>query len=278
MENADRMNEALLANFRAIKNAWPQLREPSVDVAADWETPIPALANRVRVQGQGARDDAEGNGFIPSGILDMRVVMNLAEVYGASLGAGTRTLDWGVGCARMSRHIPTVLRASFVGVDVDPVNIAWCRANVTFGEYVTIEPRAPTKFEDRSVDLIYSHSVLTHLAENDQDFWLNELARICRGLMVLSIHGVYAAGMFPTWQNDPELLRLWLMSGFLDAPNPHPDIADVVDHEYYRDVHHSPAYVRSHWAEFVDVIDIVPGGFGILHDAVICRPRAHKGR
>jgi predicted SAM-dependent methyltransferase len=263
----------LLRNIKALKAAWPSARAPSISMNIDRAIPIPSIQNRVRVQGRFAIELHPGDeGFISNGYFDLLSVINIAEVFGVRLNENTAVMDWGVGCSRMGRHLPTELRANFVGVDVDPVNIEWSRTNMPFGRYETIDPYSRTQFDQKSFDLIYSHSVLTHLCEKDQDHWLAELARICRGTIILSVHGLYSVATIACWAKQPETMWAWMKSGFVNAPTPNPDISDVTDPEYYRDVAHTHAYVREHWSRFVTVVEIIPGGFGRLHDAVVCRP------
>ena len=69
--------------------------------------------------------------------------------------------------------------------------------------------------------------------------------------------------------NSPVRLR----TGFVDAGVPNPDISDVVDKEYYRDVAHAPAYIKRDWSAILDVVEIIPGGFGNVHDAIVLRRR-----
>ena len=270
---AQALHERMLQNLTDLKPVWPIRRQPSVMLSPDRTVEVPPLENRVRVQGIGAIEHPDDAAFVQSGFLDLRCVMNIAEVEGVDICGEIAVLDWGVGCARMARHLPANLRGAFVGADVDPVNIEWSRNHVPFGQFVTIDPYASTQFESKSFDLIYSHSVLTHLSEKDQDHWLQELSRLCRGLMILSVNGVVHVASIASWAKKADEFWMWVEHGFRDAGRPNPDIQDVTDSEYYRDVAHSPEYIRRHWSQFVEVIDIIPGGFGHIHDAVVCRAK-----
>lgn len=262
--------EGLLKSFESIKARWPGMRVPYSSLIVDRSSPVPPILNRRRVQGQGANDDE--NSFIDGGVFDLRCVLNIAEVHGMNFDPDSVVVDWGVGCARMSRHLPLDLRPRFIGLDVDPVNILWCRENMGFGEYHVIDPYGVTSLSDRSCDLIYSHSVMTHLSEADQNHWLAELNRISRGLIILSVHGLVSATVVD-WTKDRALLDFWFDRGFVNSPEPNPDIADVTDPEYYRDVAHTPSYIQEIWNNYLEVVDIIPGGFGPIHDAVVCRSK-----
>lgn len=268
------LRSAIVANWRAARTDWPMTRRPSINLTKNADLPVPELTNQQRVQGKNNRIiTEESTQFVDSGIVDLTVVFNIAEVMGITFDEATRVFDWGVGCARMGRHMPPMLQENFTGADVDPINIEWSRANIPFGRYEVLDPYGPAPFEDNSFDFVYSHSVLTHLSEKDQDHWLRELSRITEGLMVLSVHGPYSNSNFQ-WAENPAAVYNFLNLGFVNSPLPNPDIADVTDPEYYRDVGHSPAYIREHWSQFVDVVEIIPRGFGTLHDAVVCRPKS----
>jgi hypothetical protein len=172
----------------------------------------------------------------------------------------------------MARHVPASLRAGLVGIDVDPVNIEWCKTNMPFGTYLCVDPYAQTVLPNQTFDLIYSHSVMTHLNEEDQFIWLKELSRISRGIIILSVHGMFSSAKFP-WTENNEWLYAYLERGFQPGKHQNPDIADVTKPGYYTDVAVTAKYIRERWSSFVDVHEIISGGFGILHDAVVCSPR-----
>jgi len=276
-EHLDFTPESFPKYFRNLtlktKANWPARREPAIALGSDEGIPIPNLANRRRIQGQGALDDAEAKDFRPGGRFDVRCVLNVMEVCGPqNFGQNSRVLDWGVGCGRMARHLPERLRPGLAGIDVDPINIEWCLKYMPFGEYKCVDPYGRAPFSDRQFDLIYSHSVMTHLKPDDQAHWLRELARISRGTMIISIHGMYDVGM-TRWSHEVEPLVRWMGQGIIGGKNQNQDIADVTPAGYYTDVHMTAKYIYDVWSEFVDVYDIVIGGFGYAHDAVVCSPK-----
>jgi 2-polyprenyl-3-methyl-5-hydroxy-6-metoxy-1,4-benzoquinol methylase len=273
MELAE-FNSAMMKNFLAMKQGWPLSRTPVHLPVLNTDLPIPLVENRIRVQGGACiATNSAVEPFLRSGIEELRCVLNIAEVYGFTGGS---VLDWGVGCGRMSRHLPESLRETFEGVDVDPVNVGWCQENIPWGRYSEINQRGRLNLPDQSFNLVYSYSVFTHLSEADQDHWLQELARVCRGVIVVSVHGLYSAAHIASWAVLPEFVCNWLQQGFQDAGISNPDISDVVEPDYYRDVAHTPAYIRDHWSEYVEVLDIIPGGIGKHHDAIVCRPKGDR--
>lgn len=267
--------DALGKNILALKQDWPLKSSVfSNRIRCNSSAPIPPLSSRARIQGaKCVKDFPEDHHFLNSGFSDLRVVFNIAGVFGVDLDQPLSVLDFGVGCARMARHLPPIAKVGFTGVDVDTVNIAWCSQHMDFGRYESIVPGSVLPATDRQFDLIYSHSVFTHLSPGEQNHWLKELGRVSKGLIILSVHGLYSSFRIAAWSRDPKVLAKWLKDGFVDAGVPNPDINDVVESEYYRDVAHTPSYIRNHWSNFLDVVEVIPGGFGSVHDAIVLRSK-----
>lgn len=100
-------------------------------------------------------------------------------------------LDFGVGCGRVARHWATVQGPRFHGCDYNPQLTAWCRENLPFIEVRDNELEPPLPYDDHSFDLVYAISVFTHLREELQGPWIDELRRVLRpgGLALFSVHG-----------------------------------------------------------------------------------------
>lgn len=262
-------------NVAAIRNQWPRTKKTRFQLAESAGIPIPQETIRRRVMGDIAvESDRQGSHFLAGGKELMTAVLNIADVYGEDLLSPrrVRVLELGVGCGRLARHLPHELQSDFVGSDVDAVNIEWCAKNFPFGRYEVINPHDHTKFKDGQFDLVYSHSMITHLSEADQYFWLRELNRICSGLMILAVNGSYHAATVATWGGVDYAWFEWLEQGFHDGRTGATlDLADRLAE--YGDAVHAPRYVREHWNKVVEIVDIIPGGFGRIQDAVVCRPR-----
>ena len=99
-------------------------------------------------------------------------------------------LDFGCGCGRVTRWWHD-LDAEVYGSDADARAVDWCRANLRFGHFAANGLAPPLRYDDASFDLVYAFSVLTHLTEDLQRPWLEELDRVLLpgGLLVLSTHG-----------------------------------------------------------------------------------------
>lgn len=250
--------------LHATRQAWPSIRQCSSRLNKNKTTPVPDDYHITRITG---RETVPYNEFIDTGYDDLKCVLNIAEVYGYTQG---RIMEWGVGCGRMFRHLPDDVKLGAIGTDVDTVNIDWCTRNFKFGKFEVLQPFGKFKSLDNSIGLLYSFSVMTHLCEVAQLHWLSEINRILSGVAVISVHGLYSAATTASWAKVPRDVNRWLEEGFKDSKLNNPDIITEVPDLYYKDIAHTPKYIKDVWSRHINVVDVVPGGFGTLHDAVVC--------
>lgn len=97
-------------------------------------------------------------------------------------------LDFGCGCGRVARWWGS-LPGEIHGSDFNPTLVRWCRENLPFGTFAVNGAEPPLDYADDSFDLVYAMSVLTHLPVETQRLWLDELARVGREWVLVSIHG-----------------------------------------------------------------------------------------
>jgi SAM-dependent methyltransferase len=99
-------------------------------------------------------------------------------------------LDFGCGCGRVTRYFHD-FAGEVAGSDVSAEAIAWCRDNLEFGAFATNRIEPPLAFDDESFDLVYALSVFTHLTDDLQLAWRDELRRVLRpgGSLLLTTHG-----------------------------------------------------------------------------------------
>lgn len=179
-------------------------------------------------------------------------------------------LDWGVGCGRILRHFLEHGSRSIIGCDIDLVNVQWVKNNLTPDVYHThLDP--PLPFNDNSFDVIFGHSIFTHLSYEDQFKWLEELNRILRpnGVAVVTICG--ETGVYITKYNqllsNSSLLDEYHQRGFIDFGA----LSVGVDSErpgYYRLIGHTHDFIYSNWLKYMD-IDIILPCFAQHQDAVV---------
>jgi SAM-dependent methyltransferase len=101
-----------------------------------------------------------------------------------------KILDFGCGCGRICRFLPSKALSCLHGIDTTKKAIEWCGNNL-IGSYQSIEPQiVKTPFIDQYFDLIYSFSVFSHLKIEHMKSWLKELHRITSpgGILLISAH------------------------------------------------------------------------------------------
>lgn len=156
--------------------------------------------------------------------------------------SGSRWLDFGCGCGRLSREfIADDAGRSVTGVDPDGAAVRWASKHLR-GSFRTIDRRPPIEASDGSFDVAVAISVFTHMPEDLQGEWLAELRRVLRpgGLFIVSTLGPARLNLVPglTEGQSVEFAR----RGFLFAPGGGPF--------NWNGAFHSREYLETAWAPF----------------------------
>jgi SAM-dependent methyltransferase len=167
----------LLPTYRAYE-AVRGLRGPRVATADGLPLPPPRL--RVTVAGT-----ADVDWFLSSGRAAADSVREALPVPVESLRS---VLDIGCGCGRVLRWWSS-LAGEVHGTDYNPGLVAWCRANLPFASCTVNGLEPPLRYDDDTFDLVYALSVLTHLPVETQERWLDELSRVTREWLIVTVHG-----------------------------------------------------------------------------------------
>ena len=228
--------------------------------------PLPPLPNITRVIGEPSLER-----FAMGGASIFKNLEHMLAELGRTWADVPHILDWGCGAGRVTRYLIGETECSVTGADIDPDNIAWCRAAYPGGLFETVPLRPPTLLEEGRFDLVIGLSVMTHLQESDQWLWLEELQRVTRSgaLVFLSVQGPtqYAYNRFPA-----HLYRQVQAQGYLNLSRD-PALDDVIsDPEYYRAAMHSRVYITERWSRYFEIVAIVDAIAG-LQDFVIMRRR-----
>lgn len=127
--------------------------------------------------------------FIEDGELTAHEIWESVQQY---LPNSPTILDWGCGPCRITRHLQkftssTHIHASDPNIDT----IVWNQKNIPGIHFKVQETYPPLPFEEAYFDLIIGFSVLTHIAGDDQQKWMNELNRIAKpnGIIWITTHG-----------------------------------------------------------------------------------------
>ena len=225
--------------------------------------PYPPTGLRRRVHGA---DDVES--FLAVG---KRIAADLERYVGAANldGGAARVLDFGCGCGRVLRFLPRDDRAWQIhGSDLDAEAIAWCRQNLAhLATFSTNAPAPPLPYPSDFFDFVYSISVFTHLPENLQLRWLEELRRVTRAgaYLLLSTHG---EGLFHLVSRRGR--RALRESGFYYCGNRSTDGLP----DFYQTAFHQRRYIEREWSRFFEIVRIDEKGIAGRQDAILCRRAA----
>jgi SAM-dependent methyltransferase len=179
------------------------------------------------------------------------------------------SLDFGCGCGRVVSFLKKSLPGSFFATDIDKEAISWCQVHMSeLARFSSNDAWPPLRFQTGYFDFIYSISIFTHLPEDMQIAWLQELSRVMKpgGHAFLTVQGEW---LFPAGHLPQSEVDRFSETGFYYHPG---ELTDGLP-EFYRTTFHSENYIRTRWADFFDIENIVRRGINNHQDIVICRKR-----
>lgn len=170
-------------------------------------------------------------------------------------------LDWGVGCGRIARHFLERAHQNIYGADVDARNIDWLHQNTDWKNAVQMDFDPPMPFEDKFFDVVYGHSVFTHLAYENQFKWLEELRRVLKPggyafVTVCAESGVYVTKL-REMERDPKFAPHLLETGFYDIMSRKNGV-DARREGYDRLVAHTRTFIKERWSKYLEIQRIFP--------------------
>ena len=220
--------------------------------------PLPSKDLQIRVVG------GYSTNFLESGYHIVKEIDDILHKHGTALADRKTVLEWGCGCGRSLRPLKRVHpHLNLHGTDVDPEAIRWLQENYkSIADFKTNDPYPPIDYPDNKFDLIYAVSVFTHLPEDMQFAWLEDLMRLLQsgGIGLLSIHGPKHHGDFKEQLKD---------TGFYYNEGP---LTDGLP-DFYRQAYHTHDYIKREWTKYFEILDIVTLGFGNHQDVVVVRKK-----
>lgn len=180
-------------------------------------------------------------------------------------------MDFGCGCGRVARVLSQYVPCDLVGCDLTDAAIEWCERNLPGRYYVSAE-NPPLPEADQSFDVLYAISVLTHLDAAHQDVWLAEWQRLVRadGLLLVTYRGDSFLSKVGERQRE-KIERLWEATGMGFTTT---DYWEGIFPGFYGGAYHTDAYVREHWGQFFEVVDLRPSTeTGMVQDVAVMRRR-----
>jgi len=215
--------------------------------------------------------------FRESGRDAVRELEQTLSGVGRTLDSFESILDFGCGCGRMLMWLEDLgRRRALHGTDVDAEAIAWAAEHIPHCSFAVNAPEPPLAYPDGAFDLVFNHSVFTHIDERRQDAWLGELQRVTRpgGLLVLSVHGEWALGLGGERGPAHALLE---DNGHLFLPDMRPP-AELGHPAWYAASFHAPWYVFEHWARWFAIRAYMPRAALGLQDHVVLERTADADR
>jgi SAM-dependent methyltransferase len=238
--------------------------------------PIPPTDLIYRVVSPFGADDVERErrAFDNDARASVRALEDAVATLGHELGDFGRIMDFGCGPGRIMRYLgPLAENSQLHGVDIDPGIIDWCSAHIPFAEFTTGPHEPPLPYPPESFDLIFNHSVFTHLDEHRQDLWLAELQRLLRpgGIALLTVHSTrqwnrtladIAGGGEDADAYRDRLERDGIVflsdDGFIGTTHP----------DWYHTTFHAPWYIHEHWTQFLSLRAYIHEG-SVTQDMII---------
>ena len=221
--------------------------------------PLPPVALRYRVHCSPSR-----KAFLTVGEITAHTIRQTLQKNNIALDSCKRILDFGCGCGRTLRHFSFPAGTSgLYGTDVDAQAIQWCRHNLPYSQFSLNNPLPPLPYDVESFDFIYAISVFTHLNEEYQYRWLEELRRvlISRGVLLMTINGSYYQG---------SLIHRYIADtkkeGFVFLTS---SLWKGIFPDWYQSSYHSREYIFEHYPRFFSIVDYIPRGLNDHQDVVV---------
>lgn len=173
-----------------------------------------------------------------------------SALRGETQGELGKVLDFGCGCGRVLRYWRTANGVQLFGTDYNPLLVEWCRRNLSFANYSVNDLSPPLAYPDNEFDVVYALSVFTHLPEQLQLSWMDELRRVIKpgGFLLITLHGdAYVEYLHPAeleaYRNDQLVVK--------DAEAAGSNRCSA---------YHTETYVRGTLAKGFDVVKYIPEG------------------
>jgi len=184
-----------------------------------------------------------------------------------SLNSFDNILDFGCGCGRITQRLLDAAKPQLYGCDIDSKMISWDQKHIPQVKFTVNASRPPLIYEDDSFDLIIAVSVFSHLNEEYQFLWLEELSRILKpgGLLFITIHGKHAIELI---NPSSYVKEVFLKKGFVFTNNP---VSEELFPEFYGTCYISKDYILENFSKYFEITDYVIKGHFHLQDIVMLR-------
>ena len=232
--------------------------------------PVPPPRLRYRVHG-----DLRRESFLAAGSRIYQDSLRILKAQDIEMTEKVKVLDFGCGCARLLGYFfRSDTKGKFTGTDIDGDAIAWAQFNYPDRARWDVNgPSPPLPYPSQEFDVVFAVSVFTHLDEELQFDWLQELHRILatNGILICSLHGK------PVWEqvalSNRSLRHAMSDKGFhfLQSNSGVRNLAGLP--KFYQTTFHSEEYVRNHWGNQFHIIDYTDRMIGNHQTSVVLRKK-----
>ncbi len=182
------------------------------------------------------------------------------------LGEQHRVLDFGCGCGRIIRYFRKLYaQTRLYGTDIDEEAIVWCQHHLSqIGAFIANKDSPPLPFADDMFEFVYSISIFTHLPEDMELAWLEELRRVTRrgGYLLLTTHSEEL--LQDSSEENKEQLR---ENGFYYSVGNKTEGLP----EFYQTSFHTEDYIHRHWSKVFEIEKVIKKGIANRQDLILCR-------
>ena len=129
--------------------------------------------------------------FYRAGVEHAELIRTTLSDAGFDVADFRSLLDFGCGCGRVTRHWADLERTEVHGSDYNPRLVDWCAEALPFAHFRPNGLTPPTDYDSEAFDFIYAISVFTHLPEELQRPWMEEMTRLLspRGVLLVTTKG-----------------------------------------------------------------------------------------
>ncbi len=243
--------------------------EPIIEGVAFPGLPDPKL--------QRAMVGESGEKAIRYGAKFYREIKGFCRKYGKTFGDNSHILDFGCGFGRHYRYfLKDVPPGNIIGTDLDEVFIKNCRETIPMGHFLRNDAWPPSNLPENHFDLIYAHSVFSHLSEEISRAWIDDFAQILnpKGLLIVTTHSRRLIDFCASLRKRTEFDHPWqeraAKHAFLDTEMAHADYelgkflfantrggGGERTPDLYGQAIIPPKYVQRHWSDRFDFLEFV---------------------
>jgi SAM-dependent methyltransferase len=190
---------------------------------------------------------------------EVSTMLNLATAKHAKkkIHEFERILDFGCGAGRLIQFIPNVAHSRVYGCDVNKILIDFVGEAFPGVSVISNDFSPPLIYPSEFFDLIYSFSVFSHLTQNDELAWLQELARVGTkdALYLVTIHGEhFINSCLPNLKSEIES-----NGGFYFLEVHARDGGEMDFPIGYEASLHTHKNVHDIWSQWFEILELYPG-------------------